>query len=198
MHQRSLAVAAVLVVWITILTIFNQPALSAGLVSKVCGPGFDQPAAFCGAPIVSVQSIQASPVGHVALRAGGIMTPGLEIHIDLATGLATKKTMPRGTLMPGEKPNWQETQKQLSASELQQLRDTISRTLVEGLRSKACYEEDKHAAETGTSLQRWPSIDSITVLDVLWQGQVGRSPEQGCESPAYNTIWRAAYSAASP
>ena|ERR1700676_2473154 len=152
-----------------------------------------------GVLLVSAQSVKAAPGDHINLSAGGLMTPGLEISIDLETGLATKRTMSRGTLMPGEQPNWQETKRQLSPGELLSLKEIISRGLIEGLRSKACDEQDKLATERGMSprLLHPPSLDSIIFLDVQLQGQSGHAPERDCESPAFNKIWEAAYRAAS-
>ena len=100
--------------------------------------------------------------------------------------------------MPGEQPNWQETKRQLSPGELQSLKDIISCGLIEGLRSKACDEQDKLATERGMSprLLHPPSADSIIFLDVQLQGQSGHAPERDCESPAFNKIWEAAYRAA--
>jgi hypothetical protein len=146
-----------------------------------------------GALLVGAQAVKAAPGDHINLSAGGLMTPGLEISIDLETGLATKRTMRRGTLRPGEEPDWQEAKRQLSPDELQSLKETISRGLSEGLRSKACDEQDNLSPFLGHP----PTADSIIVLDVQLQGQSGHSPERDCESPAFDRIWEAAYGAAS-
>ncbi len=152
---------------------------------------------FAGLLLISAQLIEAAPGDHISLSAGGLMTAGLHIYIDLETGMATKLTMPRGSLQRGEHPVWRETKKQLTRDELQRLKATIRGSLTEGLRSRACYARDEAAKKHGARPFHPPSVDSIVSLDVLLEGQFGHAPERGCESPAFNKLWDAAYSAAS-
>jgi hypothetical protein len=149
---------------------------------------------------IGAESLGAEPTEYISLSAGGTMSSGLQIQIDLDTGLATKRTMARGSLAPGERPNWLETKKQLSPDTVLSLKQTIRASLNEGLRSKACDDADQAAKARGTSplALHPPSIDSMITLDVRLEGRSGSAPERGCESAAFNRLWDAAYSAASP
>lgn len=147
--------------------------------------------------LLNAQFAQAARGDHIDLSAGGLTTPGLQISIDLETGIATKKTMPRGVIVRGEKPNWQEVKTQLTPGELRSLKETIRRSLINGLESKACDEQDKAARESGKPLPLRFSADSIIMLDVRLDGRSGHNPARFCESPAFNKLWAAAYRAAS-
>jgi hypothetical protein len=147
-----------------------------------------------------IQPAHAASANRIALSVGGLMSAGLEISIDLDSGFITKRTLPRGSLAAGEKPNWQETSKQLSPDELLGLKDIVRQGLDEGLRSKSCDEEDEAARKRGISpyiLRGPPSADAISTFYVQFDGRTGSGPERQCESDAFKALWNAAYHAAS-
>jgi len=152
------------------------------------------------AAVFSACSTQAVPVttlhDHTQLSASGLMTPGLEICIDLETGIVTVRTSRSGVTQAGHKPNWHKSTNRLNAQQLQSLKDTIRRDVRNGLRSKACDEEDKATKERGNRSrprdQLWTGEDdSMTSLDFQLEGQSGGAPERPCESAAFNDLWNA-------
>jgi hypothetical protein len=148
---------------------------------------------------LSSQLVGAAPGDYINLSEGGTMSFGVEISIDLETGLLTKRTAPPpGMGSPnGAKPQIHETRRQLAAEQLQNLKETIRRDLVEGLVSKACQEVDK-AVQEGRKLPTPQPlyVDYIRVLTVRLDGQMGHSPRPGCESPAFGDLWDTAYRSA--
>src|ERR1700733_3642960 len=86
----------------------------------------------------NVEMALAATGDYVHLSAGGFMTSGLEISIDLDSGLAIKRTMPSGSLKPGERPHWLESKRQLDSEELGNLINTIKSSLTAGLESQKC------------------------------------------------------------
>jgi hypothetical protein len=149
--------------------------------------------------IASVRTVEAAPGDYVRLSAGSLMTSGLEISINLDTGAAVKKSMPRGSLAPGERPIWLVTKKQLTQEELRRLTDTITVSLNEGFISKECIEQEETARRSGERPpMRPPTMDAITFLNVRLDGQVANAPDRECRTPAFDRVWKASYDAASP
>jgi len=156
------------------------------------------------AAMLSACSTQSVPVttphDHIQLSASGLMTPGFEMFIDLETGMVTVRTSRSGVTQAGHKPNWHKSTKRLNARQLQSLKDTIRRDVRDGLRSKACDEEDKTAKDRGDQNRprdqlRTGEDDSMTSLDFQLEGHSGGAPERPCESPAFNDLWNAVYHA---
>ena len=154
---------------------------------------------FAALLIASVRAVEAAPGDYIRLSAGGTMTGGLEISIDLDTGATMKKNMPLGSLAPGERPNWLETKKQLTQEELKSLTDTIRSSLSEGFKSRECIEREEAARQSGKRPPiHMPTMDSITFLAVHLDGQVVNAPDRECRTTAFDRVWKATYDAASP
>jgi hypothetical protein len=141
-----------------------------------------------------VPSIPVNPPhDYIGLSAGGLMTPGLEIFIDLQTGLVIVHAQ------AAHSQNWHKFKKQLTAEQLNSLKETIRRDAREGLRSKECEEQDRLAKERGEGNPRagWftGEDDSMTSLDFKLGGLTGGEPERPCESAAFNDLWEAVYHA---
>ncbi len=148
--------------------------------------------------LLSVCSAEANPGDQISLSASGLMSPGLEISINLETGDALKRSTRFGSHQPGEQFIWQEARRRLSPDELRALKKVIKTSLAGGLRSKACDDEDRQAHEQGRIRAIRPIIaDSIIFLSVQLDGQHGYAPERVCTSPAFDALWSATYSAAS-
>jgi hypothetical protein len=153
---------------------------------------------FAALLIASVRAVEAAPGDYIHLSAGGTMTSGLDISIDLDTGTITRKSMSRGSLAPGERPNWLESKKQLTQVELKDLIDTIRSSLNEGLKSRECIEREDAARQSGKRLPiRMPTMDSITFLYVHLDGQFVNTPDQECRTRAFDRVWKATYDTAS-
>jgi len=147
--------------------------------------------------LLFISSARAQADDYINLSASGVMSAGLEISIDLQTGDAVKRSSPFFSYRKGKKPDWTETKRRLTPDELSALKKVVKDSLAEGLRSKACDDEDLQAREQGRSLCRPFTADSIISLSVRLDGQFGHAPERACTSPAFNALWTAAYNAAS-
>ncbi|WP_158916097.1 hypothetical protein [Caulobacter sp. S45] len=142
--------------------------------------------------------VHKSQGDYINLTVGGLTTAGLEISIDLETGDAVKRSSKFGSVRSGEQPDWVETKRQLGSDELNTLRNVIEISLAEGLRSKACDDEDEQARKQGQRFAMRPPIaDSIISLSVRLGGHMGHAPERQCMSPAFDRLWTATYNAAS-
>lgn len=149
--------------------------------------------------IASARAVEAAPGDYIRLSAGGTMTSGLEISIDLDTGAVIRKSMPHGSLMPGERPHWLETKKQLTQGELKKLTDMIRSNLSEGFKSRECIAREEAMRQSGNALPMpTPTMDSITSLNIRLDGQSVSAPDLACRTPAFDRVWKATYDAASP
>ena len=118
------------------------------------------------------------------------MSIGLDIYIDLETGVIKVRTSPVGLGSRSHNSASQLTPQQLAA-----LRETVRRDLTEGPISKKCEDEDQAAKERGEPPidRSFNDDDGMTFLDVQLEGRSEHVTDGICESVAFQELSDIAY-----
>ena len=139
--------------------------------------------------------VYALSANRIEMAAGGMMTRGLRISIDLDSGDVLKSEEP----YPNRSGMWIDEHRKLTASELTDLKTVAKSSLEAGFESSKCLQEEENWKKTSNSVPHplTPNADSIVEFHVRLDGQSGDSVVRGCESHAYNVLWTKAFNLAS-
>jgi hypothetical protein len=140
---------------------------------------------------VGCQTTQAPEYDHIHRNTAGLMSIGLDIYIDLETGVVKARTSRVG--LAGSPSH--NSRRQLTPQQLATLRETVRRDMIEGPISKECKEEDQAARERGDSPtnRMFNDDDGMSYLDVQFEGQTKTVSDGICESPAFTELDKVAY-----
>jgi hypothetical protein len=130
---------------------------------------------------VGCQTMQAREHDHIHRNTAGLMSIGLDIYIDLETGVVKVRASQWGLAgSPSRKSS-----RQLTPQQLATLRETVRRDLIEGPISKKCKDEDQDRS--------FNNDDGMSFLDVQFEGQTKTVSDGICESPAFTELDNIAY-----
>jgi len=139
---------------------------------------------------VGCQTVPVPEHDHIHRNTAGSMSIGLDIYIDLETGVIKVRTSRVGLGSRSHNSRSQLTPQQLAA-----LRETVHRDLTEGPISKKCKDEDQAAKERGVHPidRSFNDDDGMTFLDVQLEGRSERVTDGICESFAFDELNDIAY-----
>jgi hypothetical protein len=135
---------------------------------------------------VGCQTVQAPEHDHIHRNTAGLMSIGLDIYIDLETGVIKARTSRVG--LAGSRSH--NSRRQLTPQQLATLRETVRRDLIEGPISKKCKDEDQAAKDRGEPPidRSFNDDDGMTFLDVQFEGRSERVTDGICESLAFDEL----------
>jgi hypothetical protein len=142
---------------------------------------------------VGCQTMQAPEHDHIHRNTAGLMSVGLDIYIDLETGVVKARTSRVGLAGSSH-----ESRRQLTPQQLAALRETVRRDLIEGPISKECKDEDQAAKDRGEPPvdRSFNDDDGMTFLDVQFEGRSERVTDGICESFPFHELSAVAYNLA--
>lgn len=136
--------------------------------------------------LIACQTVQAPARDYVHRSTSGLMSIGLDIFIDLDTGIVRVRSSPVG--LGGS--HWHKSSRRLTSQQLASFKETVRRALIEGPMSKQCIEEDEVAKKRGgPPIDRsFNDDDGMSSLDVNFEGRSGSVVDGICESPAFREL----------